>query len=61
MPKEQKKQRLGYSPGDDDAFALTFAQPVAARAGHTMVEAAGRGSRSITMTRWTGVRDGKRT
>ena len=30
-PKEQVKQRLGYSPDDADAFALTFAQPVAAR------------------------------
>jgi hypothetical protein len=26
-PKEQVKQRLGYSPDDADAFALTFAQP----------------------------------
>jgi hypothetical protein len=25
------KARLGYSPDDADAFALTFAQPVAAR------------------------------
>jgi hypothetical protein len=25
------KQRLGYSPDDSDAFALTFAQPVAGR------------------------------
>lgn len=30
-PKENIKQRLGYSPDDADAFALTFAQPVAAR------------------------------
>ena len=30
-PKEQVKQRLGYSPDDADAFALTFAQPVAER------------------------------
>jgi hypothetical protein len=30
-PKEQVKTRLGYSPDDADAFALTFAQPVAAR------------------------------
>jgi len=45
MPKEQKKQRLGYSPGDADAFPLTFAQPAAARAGHAMAEAAGRRSR----------------
>jgi hypothetical protein len=30
-PKEQVKQRLGYSPDDADAFALTFAEPVAAR------------------------------
>jgi hypothetical protein len=30
-PKEQLKQRLGYSPDEGDAFALTFAQPVAAR------------------------------
>ena len=30
-PKEQVKQRLGYSPDDADAFALTFAQPVAGR------------------------------
>ncbi len=30
-PKEQVKARLGYSPDDADAFALTFAQPVAAR------------------------------
>jgi hypothetical protein len=28
-PKEQVKARLGYSPDDADAFALTFAQPVA--------------------------------
>ena len=27
-PKEQVKARLGYSPDDADAFALTFAQPV---------------------------------
>ncbi len=32
-PKEQVKQRLGYSPDDADAFALTFAQPVAGRRG----------------------------
>lgn len=31
-PKEQIKQRLGYSPDDADALALTFAQPVAGRA-----------------------------
>jgi len=31
-PKEQIKARLGYSPDDADAFALTFAQP-AVRAG----------------------------
>jgi hypothetical protein len=30
-PKEQVKQRLGYSPDDADALALTFAQSVAAR------------------------------
>jgi phage terminase large subunit len=30
-PKEQLKQRLGCSPDEGDAFALTFAQPVAAR------------------------------
>ena len=30
-PKDQVKARLGYSPDDADAFALTFAQPVAAR------------------------------
>src|SRR5476649_2486551 len=30
-PKEQVKQRLGYSPDDADAFALTFAQPVGGR------------------------------
>jgi phage terminase large subunit len=30
-PKEQVKARLGYSPDDADALALTFAQPVAAR------------------------------
>ncbi len=30
-PKEQVKARLGYSPDDADAFALTFAQPVAPR------------------------------
>ncbi len=30
-PKEQVKQRLGGSPDDADAFALTFAQPVAER------------------------------
>ena len=34
-PKEQVKARLGYSPDDADAFALTFAQPVAARGGMT--------------------------
>lgn len=28
-PKDQLKVRLGYSPDDDDALALTFAQPVA--------------------------------
>ena len=31
-PKDQIKSRLGYSPDDADAFALTFAQP-ATRAG----------------------------
>ncbi|MBS0542061.1 MAG: terminase, partial [Proteobacteria bacterium] len=31
-PKDQIKARLGYSPDDADAFALTFAQP-AVRAG----------------------------
>ena len=30
-PKDQVKARLGHSPDDADAFALTFAQPVAAR------------------------------
>jgi phage terminase large subunit len=30
-PKEQVKQRLGYSPDEADAFALTFAQPVSGR------------------------------
>jgi phage terminase large subunit len=30
-PKEQLKQRLGYSPDEADAFALTFAEKVAAR------------------------------
>ena len=30
-PKEQVKQRLGYSPDDADALALTFAQSVAGR------------------------------
>jgi hypothetical protein len=30
-PKDQVKARLGYTPDDADAFALTFAQPVAAR------------------------------
>jgi phage terminase large subunit len=30
-PKQQIKARLGYSPDDADAFALTFAQPVARR------------------------------
>ncbi|MBS0520534.1 MAG: hypothetical protein JSR90_17695 [Proteobacteria bacterium] len=30
-PKDQVKQRLGHSPDDADAFALTFAQPVAAQ------------------------------
>ena len=30
-PKDQVKARLGYSPDDADAFALTFAQPVAGR------------------------------
>ena len=29
-PKEQVKQRLGFSPDEADAFALTFAQDVAA-------------------------------
>jgi hypothetical protein len=33
-PKEQVKARLGYSPDDADAFALTFAQPVAAGGGY---------------------------
>jgi phage terminase large subunit len=31
-PKDLIKARLGYSPDDGDAFALTFAQPVLARA-----------------------------
>jgi hypothetical protein len=30
-PKEEVKKRLGYSPDDADAFALTFAQKVAGR------------------------------
>jgi hypothetical protein len=30
-PKDQVKARLGYSPDDADAFALTFAQPMAGR------------------------------
>ena len=30
-PKDQVKARLGHSPDDADAFALTFAQPVAGR------------------------------
>ena len=30
-PKDQVKARLGYWPDDADAFALTFAQPVAAQ------------------------------
>jgi hypothetical protein len=30
-PKEQVKSRLGYSPDEADAFALTFAQPVVQR------------------------------
>jgi len=30
-PKEQVKARLGYSPDEADALALTFAQPVADR------------------------------
>jgi hypothetical protein len=34
-PKEQVKARLGYSPDDADAFALTFAHPVAPRTRHT--------------------------
>jgi phage terminase large subunit len=29
-PKDQVKQRLGYSPDDADAFVLTFAQPALA-------------------------------
>jgi hypothetical protein len=33
-PKEQVKARLGYSPDDADAFALTFAQPVVAGYGY---------------------------
>jgi hypothetical protein len=30
-PKDEVKKRLGYSPDEADALALTFAQPVAAR------------------------------
>jgi hypothetical protein len=47
-PKEQLKARLGCSPDDADAFALTFAQPVAPRpvyADRTM-EAVDRAERS---------------
>jgi hypothetical protein len=33
-PKDQIKARLGYSPDDADAFALTFAQPAARRDVH---------------------------
>ena len=33
-PKEQVKQRLGASPDEADAFALTFAEPVAVRVRH---------------------------
>jgi hypothetical protein len=40
-PKDLIKARLGYSPDDGDAFALTFAQPVLARA-HGAGAAAGR-------------------
>jgi len=32
-PKDEIKIKLGYSPDDADALALTFAEPVAARAG----------------------------
>jgi hypothetical protein len=34
-PKDQVKARLGYSPDDADALALTFAQPVAGRQVYT--------------------------
>jgi phage terminase large subunit len=44
-PKEQVKQRLGYSPDDADAFALTFAQP-ATRGG------SGRGGRRFCITEY---------
>ena len=36
-PKEQIKARLGYSPDEADAFALTFAHPVSAAWGHASV------------------------
>ncbi|WIM09063.1 hypothetical protein [Enhydrobacter sp.] len=35
-PKEQVKAKLGYSPDDADAFALTFAQPVLRERGRTV-------------------------
>src|SRR5258708_7573207 len=50
-PKDQVKARLGYSPDDADAFALTFAQPVAAR-DRGNARARGRGGRSRSTIRW---------
>jgi hypothetical protein len=54
-PKEQVKSRLGYSPDDADALALTFAQPVAGKqvfGDRTMAydawRTAGRRGRAIT-------------
>lgn len=45
-PKENVKARLGYSPDDADAFALTFAQPVVAGYG----SAGGNGRRRVVQT-----------
>lgn len=48
-PKDQIKSRLGYSPDDADAFALTFAQPVT-RASYG--ESAGSGGRRFCLTEY---------
>ncbi len=63
-PKEQVKARLGYSPDDADALALTFAQPVAGREiyydsamqRHTMEERAPPAGPAAGSASWTTTR-----
>jgi len=47
-PKDQIKQRLGWSPDLGDALALTFAQPVAPKAAMGMPGHGGGRGRAVT-------------